>query len=96
MKEVRKPAFAGASPDARIAEREREAVAIPTINPASAPAASIGKMVCEGALKTEGIPRDKTLASGHATAAQMMATVTTRPRLAFGEVISHTQLNLPD
>jgi hypothetical protein len=95
MKEVRNPAFVGASPDALISEREREAVAIPTMNPASAPAASIGKMVCEGAPHTGNIPRDKTLANGHATAAQMMATVTITPRVAFGEVILHTQLNLP-
>ncbi|KAB2657644.1 MAG: hypothetical protein DVB32_08105 [Verrucomicrobia bacterium] len=79
-----------------MAEREREAVASPTTNPASAPAASIGKMVCEGTPHTERIPRDKTLANGHATAAQMMATVTITPRVAFGEVISHGKFHLPD
>src|SRR5262245_26812503 len=92
-KAVRNPAFVGASPESLVAEREREAVATPTKNPASAPAASIGKMVCDGPLHHERIPRDTTLASGHATAAQTRATVTTTPRLAFGEFISHTRLN---
>ena len=91
MKAVKNPARVGASTDCFIAEREREAVAHPTINPASAPAVSIGKMVCEGPPHTESIPRDKTLASGQATAAQIMATVTITPRVAFGEVISHAQ-----
>ena len=92
MNAVKNPACVGASPETLIAEREREAVATPTMKPASAPATSIGKIVCDGPPNHGSIPRVQTLASGHATAAHTRATVTITLRLAFGEFISHTQI----
>ena len=96
MNAAKNPARVGASSNGFICEREFPAVANPTMAPASAHTANIGTIVCEGLLKNKNAPRENAPASGHATALHTIGTATFKPRLAFGEVISHGQLHLPD